>query len=110
MYSADEIIKICASEFSIKSHDLLNRSRLRKYCYPRHVACYLLFYNNYKITLTEMGKIFGKHPSTIMYNIKLIKILMSVDNKIKQHIEYIIKKHKIENNIYERKYRREDAL
>jgi chromosomal replication initiator protein len=63
--SAD-IIRFVAQHYGIRVADLKGRSNRRSIALPRQVSMYLIR-NILELSFPEIGKIFSKHHSTVMY-------------------------------------------
>ena len=68
--SAD-IIRFVAHHYGVRVADLKGRSNRRSIALPRRVAMYLIR-NILKLSFPEIGKIFSKHHSTVIYAVDSI--------------------------------------
>ena len=64
--SPSDIIRFVAQHYGIRVADLKGRSNRRSIALPRQVAMYLIR-NILELSFPEIGKIFSKHHSTVMY-------------------------------------------
>jgi chromosomal replication initiator protein len=64
--SPADIIRFVAQHYGIRVADLKGRSNRRSIALPRQVAMYLIR-NLLELSFPEIGKIFSKHHSTVMY-------------------------------------------
>ncbi len=64
--SPADIIRFVAQHYGIRVADLKGRSNRRSIALPRQVAMFLIR-NILEISFPEIGKIFSKHHSTVMY-------------------------------------------
>jgi chromosomal replication initiator protein len=88
--SPDLIMKIVASFFQTKIHDLKSSRKHKVITYPRQIAMYLM--RRYtSLSLPEIGQKFGgKDHSTVIHAIKKIEKKMVEDPQTKQVIDDII--------------------
>lgn len=66
--TAADIIRFVAQHYGIRVADLKGRSNRRSIALPRQVAMFLIR-DILEISFPEIGKIFSKHHSTIMYSV-----------------------------------------
>ncbi len=66
-----DIIRFVAQHYGIRVADLKGRSNRRSIALPRQVAMYLIR-NILDLSFPEIGKIFAKHHSTVMYAVDAI--------------------------------------
>ncbi|MGD9252595.1 MAG: helix-turn-helix domain-containing protein, partial [Holophagae bacterium] len=64
--SPSDIIRFVAQHYGIRVADLKGRSNRRSIALPRQVAMYLIR-EILGLSFPEIGKIFSKHHSTVMY-------------------------------------------
>ncbi len=64
--SPSDVIRFVAQHYGIRVADLKGRSNRRSIALPRQVAMYLIR-NLLELSFPEIGKIFSKHHSTVMY-------------------------------------------
>jgi len=64
--NAADIIRFIAQHYGVRVADLKGRSNRRSIALPRQVAMFLIR-NILELSFPEIGKIFSKHHSTIMY-------------------------------------------
>jgi len=64
--TAADIIRFVAQHYGIRVADLKGRSNRRSIALPRQVSMYLIR-NILELSFPEIGKIFSKHHSTVMY-------------------------------------------
>ncbi len=64
--TAADIIRFVAQHYGIRVADLKGRSNRRSITLPRQVSMYLIR-NILELSFPEIGKIFSKHHSTVMY-------------------------------------------
>jgi chromosomal replication initiator protein len=70
--SPADIIRFVAQHYGIRVADLKGRSNRRSIALPRQVAMYLIR-EILEISFPEIGKIFAKHHSTVMYAVETIQ-------------------------------------
>lgn len=66
-----EIIRFVAHHYGLKVSDLKGRDNRRSVAFPRQVAMYLIR-EVLNLSFPEIGKVFAKHHSTVMYSIDTI--------------------------------------
>ena len=66
-----DIIRFVAQHYGIRVADLKGRSNRQSIALPRQVAMYLIR-EILDLSFPEIGKIFGKHHSTVMYAVDAI--------------------------------------
>ncbi len=66
-----DIIRFVAQHYGIRVADLKGRSNRRSIALPRQVAMYLIR-DILDVSFPEIGKIFGKHHSTVMYAVDAV--------------------------------------
>lgn len=69
--SPAEIIRFVAHHYGVKVADLKGRDNRRSVAFPRQVAMYLLR-ETLSLSYPEIGKLFGKHHSTVIYSYEAI--------------------------------------
>ena len=67
-----DIIRFVAQHYGIRVGDLKGRSNRRSIALPRQVAMYLIR-DILELSFPEIGKIFSKHHSTVMYAIDAVR-------------------------------------
>ncbi|HPC84630.1 MAG TPA: chromosomal replication initiator protein DnaA [Thermoanaerobaculaceae bacterium] len=66
-----EIIRFVAHHYGVKVADLKGRDNRRSIAFPRQVAIYLIR-EILNLSYPEIGKIFSKHHSTVIYSVEAI--------------------------------------
>ncbi len=66
-----EILRFVAHHYGLKVADLKGRDNRRSIAFPRQVAMYLIR-ELLNLSYPEIGKLFGKHHSTVMYSVETI--------------------------------------
>ena len=69
--SPADIIRFVAHHYGIKVSDLKGRDNRRSVAFPRQVAMYLIR-EMLSLSYPEIGKLFGKHHSTVIYSYEAI--------------------------------------
>jgi chromosomal replication initiator protein len=69
--AAPDIIRFVAHHYGIKVADLKGRDNRRSVAFPRQVAIYLIR-EILGLSYPEIGKLFAKHHSTVMYSVDTI--------------------------------------
>ena len=64
--SISTIIRVVAEAHSINPTEFKRRDRRQHFCHARHMVIYCLRYHFPKLTLAEIGSIFGRHHSAII--------------------------------------------
>ena len=70
--SPSDIIRFVAQHYGIRVADLKGRSNRRSIALPRQVAMYLIR-DILELSFPEIGKIFSKHHSTVMYAVDSVQ-------------------------------------
>ncbi len=65
--SPADIIRFVAHHYGVKVSDLKGRDNRRSVAFPRQVAMYLIR-ETLSLSYPEIGKLFGKHHSTVIYS------------------------------------------
>ena len=76
----DEIIKLVAAHYGVKTEDLLGDSKMREYALPRQVAMYYCR-EKLKMPFQKIGELFKRDHSTVMTSVKQIQKAIE-ENKI----------------------------
>ncbi len=66
-----EVVRFVAHHYGIKVADLRGRNNRRSVAFPRQVAMYLIR-EILNLSYPEIGKLFSKHHSTVMYSVEQI--------------------------------------
>ena len=66
-----DIIRFVAHHYGVKVSDLKGRDNRRSVAFPRQVAMYLIR-ETLSLSYPEIGKLFGKHHSTVIYSCEAI--------------------------------------
>jgi chromosomal replication initiator protein len=66
-----DVIRLVAQHYGIRVADIKGRSNRRSIALPRQVAMYLIR-NILELSFPEIGKIFSKHHSTVMYAVDAV--------------------------------------
>ncbi len=89
--TVEQIQKMVADNFGIKTQEMKVKKRTRDIAYPRQIAMYLCRTLT-KVSLNEIGKHFGgKDHSTVIHATKLIEEKINRDEELKEKIGAIIK-------------------
>ena len=70
--SPSDIIRFVAQHYGVRVADVKGRSNRRSIALPRQVAMYLIR-NILEISFPEIGRIFSKHHSTVMYAVDSVQ-------------------------------------
>ena len=79
-YKAETIVDYINKYFKV---DCTIKSRERKYCLPRQIAQYFIYYNT-KLTNNENGKLFNKDHACVYNSVKAIKNFYEYDPSFKK--------------------------
>ena len=85
----DEIIKKCCDYYNIRQQDLLGQSRARSVARPRQMAMYLCKRLTQRSLPEIARKIGGRDHTTVLYGVRKIEELMSVDSQIAEDAELL---------------------
>jgi chromosomal replication initiation ATPase DnaA len=88
-YQVDNIIKTCSNYFRIPFESLQSNTRMRNVVVARHITMWYLLTNT-KMTLSEVGRIFGNRDHTTVIHAKKSvndSLTSKFDNEYKVHIE-----------------------
>jgi chromosomal replication initiator protein len=85
----DEIIRKVADHYKLRMTDILSPRRARSVARPRQIAMYLAKKLTSK-SLPEIGRSFGgRDHTTIIYGVKKIEELRTIDNQIAEDVELL---------------------
>jgi len=85
----DEIIKKCCEYYNIRQQDLLGQSRARSVARPRQMAMYLCKRLTQRSLPEIARKIGGRDHTTVLYGVRKIEELLSVDSQIAEDAELL---------------------
>ncbi len=89
--NCEMIQKFICSEFKINIKQLQSKSRKRNVAYPRQIGMYLS--RKYTdLSLNEIGQIYSRDHSTVLYAIKTVTKDMSLKTTVRQQIEFLCRK------------------
>ena len=86
--SPSDIIRFVAQHYGIRVADLKGRSNRRSIALPRQVAMYLIR-DILELSFPEIGKIFSKHHSTVMYAVDNVSEDASVEPRFRRHPDLV---------------------
>jgi chromosomal replication initiator protein len=69
--SSADVIRFVAHHYGVKVADLRGRDNRRSVAFPRQIAMYLIR-ELLNLSYPEIGKLFSKHHSTVMYSVETI--------------------------------------
>jgi chromosomal replication initiator protein len=69
--TAPDVIRFVAHHYGVKVADLKGRDNRRSVAFPRQIAIYLIR-ELLNLSYPEIGKLFAKHHSTVMYSVETI--------------------------------------
>jgi chromosomal replication initiator protein len=85
----DEIIKKCCEYYNIRQQDLVGQSRARSVARPRQMAMYLCKRLTQRSLPEIARKIGGRDHTTVLYGVRKIEELMSMDSQIAEDAELL---------------------
>ncbi len=88
--NSDLIIEKCAKYFGIKKEDIKSTSRAKEITNARRFAMYLTKELTDK-SLNEIGKIFDKNHTTVMYSVDKIKDSLATDKNLQKTLKELKK-------------------
>jgi chromosomal replication initiator protein len=90
------ILKVC-NFYGITLQELMSKTRLRKIVDARNIL-YYIFHRCYKLTSTEVGKMFNKNHATILSGANKIEGFIKFDKVFKIQINQFINIEEIKYN------------
>jgi chromosomal replication initiator protein len=89
--TGESIRDLIGSQFRVSIDDLRSRSRKRSVSFPRQMAMYLT--RKYtKKSLADIGDMYNRDHSTVLYAIKVITKDMSRETSIREQVELLCNK------------------
>jgi chromosomal replication initiator protein len=89
--TGESIRDLIGRQFRVSIDDLRSRSRKRSVTFPRQMAMYLTRkYTN--ISLADIGNIYNRDHSTVLYAIKAITMDMSRQASVREQVEMLCAK------------------
>jgi chromosomal replication initiator protein len=86
--TGESIRDLIGSQFKVSVDDLRSRSRKRSVTFPRQVAMYLT--RKYtKNSLADIGSMYNRDHSTVLYAIKTITKDMSRQTSVREQVEML---------------------
>jgi hypothetical protein len=76
--TADIIIDMVCEHFNVTKKNLMGTSRKQIFVYPRHLANYLIRKTT-RLRVTEIGKVFGRDHTFVVFATKKIKDKISIN-------------------------------
>jgi len=86
--TSQAISELIGSEYKISLDDMQSRSRKRSIAFPRQVAMYLCRKHTEE-TLADIGKVFKRDHSTVMYAIKMVSGLSRRDTSVSAQLKLL---------------------
>ena len=90
LYSMDEIATLVCEEFKVDKAKMLGKKRHNELVTARQVAQFCCFYYRQDWTLQDVGSYFDRNHSTVLFSIKTVRDLCSVEPIFEQKILRII--------------------
>lgn len=87
---SDYIISVVSQYYGVSIEKMLSDSRYYKETLSRQIAMYFVR-NHGKLTLEQIGEVFNRHYSTVIYSLKMIDNYLSYDKKIQKDLEELLK-------------------
>lgn len=84
----EDIEKLVCRYFKTDSQVLRSKSRKKIHAYPRSIYVYLCRHQT-EATLEEIGKSIQRNHSTVLYASEVIEHKIKVDNKVKNHVNFL---------------------
>lgn len=81
----EKLIDDVAKEFNISRVDIFSNKRDKDFIFPRHVAMYLLK-DRLGLSLNQIGKIFSKDHTTVIYAVEKVKKKLKSSSFLKQRV------------------------
>lgn len=79
--TADEIIELICQKLNVEIKHIKGKRRDAYIVDARHIIMYVLYSDRYlRLFLTQIGKMFNRHHSTIIHSVKFVKATMQVDS------------------------------
>lgn len=93
-----KVIKTVAEFYKINWLELMSRRRTREVADARQIAMYLIR-NNSKLGVVEIGRLFNRDHSTVIYATQTVQDLIDTDKSYRFNVKEIEKKlFSVENN------------
>lgn len=86
----EEILDFVAGEFGVEKEKLLSHRREKEFSGPRHVAMYV-FKEKLGLSYNQIGKIFQKDHSTVIYAVDKVRKKLGTDRSLKEQIGKMLK-------------------
>lgn len=83
--NASRITQIVCDYYGVLPIDLTTKSRQRKYTIPRFISMHLISQKT-KLTLMEIGKLFNRDHSSVIFGVNKVKDLIEFDKQLKQEV------------------------
>lgn len=87
-FDVEKILNTVCQQFGVSVTDILGRNRDRVIAAPRQVAMYFLRKYTHR-KLSQIGVIFGRDHSTVVYGIQVVKDLCDTDAQFSQLVSDI---------------------
>jgi chromosomal replication initiator protein len=84
----EDIEKIVCRYFKVEPRMLRSKSRKKIHAYPRSIYVYLCRHHT-EATLEDIGKSIQRNHSTVLYASEVIEHKIRVDNKVKNHVNFL---------------------
>lgn len=76
--TVDKILSVVCKRYGVKREDVIGQKRNKEIAFARHVANYLIR-DITEMSLPNVGKIFGRHYSTVISSIEFVEKRMKTD-------------------------------
>lgn len=84
------IQRVVASAYGINGDNFLSPSHDRLLVVARHVAMYIVR-ERMSLSLPRIGKLFGKHHTSVLNSVRMVKDAISKDKTFKSEVESLMK-------------------
>jgi len=84
-----QIIRLVTERFNLKFGDLITQSRERDIVIPRQIL--MFFMKKTHKSLKEIGRMFNRDHSTVIYSLRCIEDMMTYDNDVRFHVLELMK-------------------
>lgn len=86
-----EIIKSVCYVLNVSIEDIIGKTRKREVVEARYIAIGIIFNSNDRITKVNIGKIFNRDHSTVIYSLRIFDDLLSCDKSFKRKVNDVKK-------------------
>ncbi len=87
----DDVLKKVCEYFDISEKQIMGKSRKKEIALARQISMYLS-QEICELSLSQIGKFYGKHHSTVMHSIEKIKNEIKTNDDVRKYVEEIVSK------------------